>query len=72
MTNITFLLNISVNSQLERLWEVIVLSLKKISFDLLTNSLNQFLKKSMKASLENLYVELGAWRVQKNYWVSDY
>ena len=72
MTNITFLLNISVNSQLERLWELIVLSLKKISFDLLTNSLNQFLKKSMKASLENLYVELGAWRVQKNYWVSDY
>ena len=72
MTNITFLLKISVNSQLERLWELIVLSLKKISFDLLTNSLNQFLKKSMKASLENLYVELGAWRVQKNYWVSDY
>ena len=28
--------------------------------DLLSNSLKQFFKKSMEASLENLYVDLGA------------
>ena len=33
---------------------------KIISFDLLSNSLKQFFKKSMEASLENLYVDLGA------------
>ena len=33
---------------------------EKICFDLLTNSLNQFFKKCMEASLENLYVDRGA------------
>ena len=46
-------------------------SLKEICFDLFTNSLNQFFKKSMKAILEDLYVDLGAWRVQKTT-ESDY
>ena len=32
---------------------------EKIWFDLLTNSLNQFFKKCMEASLENLYVDQG-------------
>ena len=35
-------------------------SLKEICFDLFTNSLNQFFKKCMEASLENLYVDCGA------------
>ena len=33
---------------------------EKIYFDLLTNSLNQFFKKCMEASLKNLYVDRGA------------
>ena len=33
---------------------------EKICFDLLTNYLNQFFKKCMEASLENLYVDRGA------------
>ena len=33
---------------------------EKICFDLLTNSLNQFSKKCMETSLENLYVDRGA------------
>ena len=32
---------------------------EKIYFDLLTNSLNQFFKKCMEASLKNLYVDRG-------------
>ena len=33
--------------------------MKKICFDLLTNSLKQFFKKCMEASLENLCIDLG-------------
>ena len=37
-----------------------MISKEKICFDLLKNSLNQFFKKCMEASLENLYVDRGA------------
>ena len=50
-------------------------SLEEICFDLLTNSLHQFFKKCMEASVENLYVDLEAWvnnRVlysDSNFWI---
>ena len=33
-------------------------------FDLLSNSLSYFLRKSMKLSLENLYVDMSYWGLQ--------
>ena len=65
VTDSNFLLKFSVYSQVERWWELRTGSLKKICFDLLTNSLKQFFKKCMEASLENLCIDLGleAWRV---------
>ena len=65
VTDSNFLLKFSVYSQVERWWELRTGSLKKICLDLLTNSLKQFFKKCMEASLENLCIDLGleAWRV---------
>ena len=37
-----------------------MISKEKICFDLFKNSLNQFFKKCMEASLGNLYVDRGA------------
>ena len=63
VTDSNFLVKFSVYSQVERWWELRTGSLTKICFDLLTNSLKQFFKKCMEASLENLCIDLGAWRV---------
>ena len=63
VTDSNFLLKFSVYSQVERWWELRKWSLKEICLDLLTNSLKQFFKKCMETSLENLYVDIGAWRV---------
>ena len=66
MTNINFLLTISICCQEKWLWEVIKWSVKKKCFDLLLNSLNNFfLRKCMKISMENLYVDIRAQRVNK-------
>ena len=63
VTESNFLLKFSAYSQLERWWKLRKWSLKEICFDLFTISLKQFFMKCMEASLENLYVYLGAWRV---------
>ena len=63
VTDSNLLLKFLVYSQVERWWKLRKWSLKKICFDLSTNSLEQFFKKCMEAVLEILYVDLGAWRV---------
>ena len=60
VTNINFLLTISICYQEKWLWELIKWSPKKKFFDLLPNSLNYFLRKCMEVSIENLYVDIGA------------
>ena len=64
VTNIDFLPMISLHCQETRWWELIKWSPKRKCFDLLSNSLNSFLTTYIEISLENLYVDSGAWRVK--------
>ena len=53
MTNINFLPTTSIRHQEKRLWELIKWSPKGKCFDLLSNSFNLFLRKSIEVSLKN-------------------
>ena len=64
VTKIDFLLTI--NNQQKRLRELTKWSLRGKCFDLLSNSFNLLLKECMKINMENLYVDIGAWRVKRN------
>ena len=64
VTNINFSLTISIHCQEKWLWELIKWSPKRTCFDLLFNSLNVSLSKCMSISVENLYVDIGAKRVE--------
>ena len=64
--NINFLLTISIQCQEIRLWKLIKWSPHRKCFDLLSNSLNLFfMKMCIETSLENLYVNIGAKRINK-------
>ena len=65
VSNINFLLTISIHCQEKWLRELIKWSPKRKCFDLLPNSLNLSLRKCMKISLENLYADIGALRVKR-------
>ena len=51
----------------DKLWELIIWSPQGKCFDLLSNSLNSFFKEMLEISLENLYVDTGAWRVNESW-----
>ena len=66
VTIINFLLMMPIHCHEIRLWELIKWSPKRKCFDLLSNSLNTF-RKCIEISLENLYVDIGAKRVNGNW-----
>ena len=59
MTKINFLVTVSICCQEIRLWELIIWSPKRKDFDLSTHSL----RKCIEITLENLFVDIGASRV---------
>ena len=66
VTKINFLLMMPIHCHEIRLWELIKWSPKRKCFDLLSNFLNTF-RKCIEISLENLYVDIGAKRVNGNW-----
>ena len=60
VTNINYLLMISIPYQEIRLWELMKWSLKRKCFDLLSNSLNYLFKEMYRDQFGELYVDIGA------------
>ena len=65
LTNINFLLTISIDCQVQSLWKLIKWSWREKSLIFYQILSTNFLRKCMKISLENLYVDIAVWRVKE-------